>query len=129
VEGNPISYVDEDGLQRRPGGGNPRDLPAYRPFGSLGPHPQAVVGPYSTTTQGTLREITGRGRMTDIVGSARSTFDAFRGNAAASCSTTANGSMREVATLPNGTIVQLRDGRVDIFPPGGRPETVHFPWP
>jgi RHS repeat-associated protein len=129
VGGDPNSYVDEDGLQRRPGGGNPRDLPAYRPFGSLGPLPQSVVGPYSTTTQGTLREITGRGRMTDMVGSARFTFDTFRGSAAASCSTTANGSIREVATLPNGTVVQLRDGRVDIFPPGGRPETVHFPWP
>ena len=131
VEGNPISYVDEDGLQRRLGGGNPRDLPAYRPvpFGGLGPSPQSVGGSYSTTTQGTIREITGRGRMTDMQGSARSAFNAFRGNAAASCSTTANGATREVARLPNGTVIQLRDGRVDIFPPGGRPETIHFPGP
>ena len=72
VEGNPISFVDEDGLSRRAGGGNPRDLSVYRPvpFGGLGPSPQSVVGSYSTTTQGALREITGRGRMTDMLGSA-----------------------------------------------------------
>lgn len=97
--------------------------------GGIGPAPRLVGGSYSTTTQGSIREITGRGRMTDMPGSARAAFDRFRADTPSSCSTTASGGTREVARLPNGTIIQLRDGRVDIFPPGGRPETIHFPGP
>ena len=37
VGGNPMGFVDEDGLLRRPGGGNPRDVSFYRPvsFGGV----------------------------------------------------------------------------------------------
>jgi RHS repeat-associated protein len=141
VGGNPISYIDPEGLAQWDSasagvgaGGNPVGA-RLGPGGAggmpvgIGPSVGQIGGSYSTMTQGTLREITGRGRMTDLTGSARGAFDQFRGGAAATCSTTANGATREVAKLPNGTIVQLRDGRVDIFPPGGRPETIHFPGP
>ncbi|MCW5633351.1 MAG: RHS repeat protein [Rubrivivax sp.] len=134
VGGNPISYVDPAGLA--PGDAYRFPLQIGGPTGGvggfgggIGPAPSMVGGNYSTMTQGVVREITGRGRMTDMSGSARAAFDRFRGDAAATCSSTASGGTREVARLPNGTVVQLRDGRVDIFPPGGRPETIHFPGP
>lgn len=139
--GNPISWVDPTGLNgswdSASGGVGAGNAAGARlgPGGAVGmpvgvgPAPGLVGGSYSTMTQGTLREITGRGRMTDMLGSARSAFDRFRGDSAASCRTTSSGGMREEARLPNGTVVQLRDGRVDIFPPGGRPETIHFPGP
>ncbi len=133
VRGHPVNYVDPQGLV------NTDPTSPFGPWGlegargggggGVGPAARLVGGRYSTTTQGSIREITGRGRMTDMSGSARVTFDRFRGDTPANCSTTASGGAREVARLPNGTVVQLRDGRVDIFPPGGSPETIHFPGP
>jgi RHS repeat-associated protein len=124
--GDPLSYVDFEGRTSN----RVRDGGAGGSGGGIGPSPQAIGGGrYSTTTQGTVREITGRGRMTDMPGSARASFDSFRGSTPATCSQTRDGAVRETATLPNGTVVQLRNGRVDVFPPGGTPETIHFPSP
>jgi len=121
--GDPLGFVDPEGLQVRPPRGIGTSLPM---FPRIGPSSAQVGGSYSTTTQGSLREITGRGRMTDMRGSAREAFDAYRGDTPATCTQTRDGATREVATLPNGTVVQLRDGRIDVFPPGDRPETIHF---
>ena len=133
VGGNPVSSVDPEGLAgnklfefpQQPGG--PGGSGGFS--GGIGPASRLVGGNYSTVTQGSLREITGRGRMTDMPGSARTAFDRLRGDAPTACEATAGGGTREVATLPNGTMIQLRDGRVDIFPPGGSPETIHFRGP
>ena len=88
--GNPISWVDPTGLNgswdSASGGVGAGNAAGARlgPGGAVGmpvgvgPAPGLVGGSYSTMTQGTLREITGRGRMTDMLGSARSAFDRFR---------------------------------------------------
>lgn len=130
VEGNQINYFDPTGAIRVEAGVGTGGGGGGGSGGYLGPSAGSVGGArYSTVTQGTVREITGRGRMTDMQGSARHAFNSFRGNTPATCSQARDGSMREFSQLPNGTLVQLRDGRVDIFPRGGTAESIHFPRP
>jgi RHS repeat-associated protein len=128
VNGNPISFSDPEGLQGRA---------AYQPGGpganlrwpSLGPSPVQVVGPYSTTTQGGVNQISAnRGRLTEYPGNLLEFFGR-NANGPINMSTTRAGNLRFDTTLPNGTRLQYREGpngpRVDIYPPGGTPETMH----
>jgi hypothetical protein len=128
VSGNPVNFSDPDGLQARgftQSGGPGANLR----WPSLGPSPNQVSGSYSTTTQGRINEISGsRGRMSEYQGNLLEFF-ASNTNGPVNMFTTRHGNLRFETTLPNGTRMQYREGpegpRVDIYPPGGTPETMH----
>ena len=125
VEGDPISNIDPDGLQKRPSG-----APVIPMFPRIGPSRSDVGGPYSTTTQSqTVNGInSSRGRMGN---DSRNLLDIFAQNANGPINilSTRTGKLMFETTLPNGTRLQYREGpngpRLDIFPPGGTGETMH----
>ena len=128
VGGNPTGYVDLDGLQGR-GIYSPGGPGANLRWPSIGPEPSRVGGPYSTTTQGRINEVSAnRGRLTEYQGDLLDFFGS-NANGPISIGSTFGGMLRFETTLPNGTRIQYREGpegpRVDIYPPGGTPETMH----
>jgi RHS repeat-associated protein len=140
ADASALNGTDPDGLTRR-STGNPRaSLPVSesRPGGfsrgqfypGIGPNAAEVVGPYSTVTQGTQMFINNRGRMSSGEGNAFARF--LQGSQGDYVARSDSGEKtRLVSHLPNGTTLQYREGRkgprIDITPPGGMPETVHFP--
>ncbi len=128
VDGNPVSFSDPDGLQTRP----PRGGTTQPMFPPIGPATRPP-GPYSIPTQGSNARpynYTGGnlGRNTDGSGNARDIFNAMTGGRATENMPNGNGVWVE---MPNGTRLNYRDTRngprIDIYPPGGSPETMHFP--
>lgn len=128
VDGNPLSFSDPNGLQVR-GAPQPGGPGANLRWPSLGPSPGQIGGPYSTTTQGRINEIsTNRGRLSEYPGNLLDFF-ALNTNGPVNIRANRDGTLRFETTLPNGVRMQYRDGpvgpRVDIYPPGGTAETMH----
>lgn len=140
VENDPVASIDPDGHNKR-STGNPRaaftsssgQSGGYsygRFYPNIGPSSSQVSGPYSTVTQGSQVTFNSRGRMSTGSGNALDLFARYA-NGPITIHQLPGGGIRMETTSPNGIRIQYREGRdgprIDIWPPGGTPETMHFP--